>query len=368
MMLLAMVTMLAQAPPTKALPATSTSKDMYDFWCTAARSQSVLCQHHSLVGQMGKTSDTEEKKKISEKIKTLLKAAAPPPSPSSGLPRPQSPFSKEYSQMKMAYCATNPAGGKTMCSTAASQFKTAGASSTKPSSATSSVTQSANEVWTWYCSKGKPSADKDKLCADNTKRQGVLDKLRTGSGLSAEERKKLLDQLKLTPPPAYATTQALYADFCKVSEHAEKLTCTRLKASQASTNMRKWYCETRAGSSDWCKRQAVLEKMQKIPIMSTPTSEADKAAYEERKKLAAEYSEFSKPPPGGGPSKAALIAKEITEAKKLYCAQDANKSLSYCKAPPPGGLPMPPRRLTPLGKPSSPFSKPPLSKPAPGRL
>merc|ERR1719163_1515863 len=92
------------------------------------------------------------------------------------------------------------------------------------------------------------------------------------------------------------------------------------------------------------------------------------AAYEERKKLAAEYSEFWKPPPGGGPSKAALIAKEITEAKKLYCAQDANKSLPYCKAPPPGGLPMPPRRLTPLGKPSSPFSKPPLSKPAPGRL
>ena len=31
------------------------------------------------------------------------------------------------------------------------------------------------------------SANKDKLCADNTKRQGVLDKLRTGSGLSAEE-------------------------------------------------------------------------------------------------------------------------------------------------------------------------------------
>merc|ERR550537_972928 len=129
-------------------------------------------------------------------------------------------------------------------------------------------------------------------------------------------------------------TQALYADFCKVGEHAEKLTCTRLKASQASTNMRKWYCETRAGSSDWCKRQAVLEKMQKIPIMSTPTSEADKAAYEERKKLAAEYSEFSKPPPGGGPSKAALIAKEITEAKKLYCAEDVARPGASAGGPP----------------------------------
>ena len=40
---------------------------------------------------------------------------------------------------------------------------------------------------------------------------------------------------------------------------------------------------------------------------------------EERKKLAAQYTEYSRPPPGGGPSKASAIAKEIIAAKKSYC-------------------------------------------------
>ena len=54
------------------------------------------------------TQSDDEKKGISEKIKSLLKSATPTPAP--GMPRPPSPFSKEYSQMKMAYCSTNPAG------------------------------------------------------------------------------------------------------------------------------------------------------------------------------------------------------------------------------------------------------------------
>ena len=45
--------MLAQVPPTKAVPATSTSKDMYGFWCTPARMSSILCQHHDLIAKMG---------------------------------------------------------------------------------------------------------------------------------------------------------------------------------------------------------------------------------------------------------------------------------------------------------------------------
>ena len=46
--------MLAQlVPPTKAVPATSTSKEMYDFWCTPARMSSILCQHHDLIAKMG---------------------------------------------------------------------------------------------------------------------------------------------------------------------------------------------------------------------------------------------------------------------------------------------------------------------------
>jgi len=340
--------MLAQlVPPTKAVPATSTSKEMYDFWCTSARMSSILCQHHDLIAKMGAAKADEDKKGISEKIKSLLKAASPAPVP--GAPRPPSPFSKEYSQMKMSYCSSNPAGAKLMCSTAASQFKTAGASSTKPSSASSSVTLSNNEVWNWYCAKAKKTEEVEKLCTNNKKRSGILDQLRTG-GSSAEARKGLLEQLKLAPPPAYATTQALYTDFCKVPENGEKPTCMRVKASQASNSMRNWYCATTAGSTgDWCKRQAVLSRMQKIPLISAPTTDADKALYEERKKLAAEYTEFSRPPVGGGPSKASTIAKEIVSAKKLYCEQESTKTLSYCKAPSafPTGLPATHRRLTP---------------------
>jgi len=252
--------MLAQlVPPTKAVPATSTSKEMYDFWCTPARMSSILCQHHDLIAKMGAAKADEDKKGISEKIKSLLKAASPAPVP--GAPRPPSPFSKEYSQMKMSYCSSNPAGAKLMCSTAASQFK-AGASSTKPSSASSSVTLSNNEVWNWYCAKAKKTEEVEKLCTNNKKRSGILDQLRTG-GSSAEARKGLLEQLKLAPPPAYATTQALYTDFCKVPENGEKPTCMRVKASQASNSMRNWYCATTAGSTgDWCKRQAVLSRMQ----------------------------------------------------------------------------------------------------------
>ena len=95
-----------------------------------------------------------------------------------------------------------------------------------------------------------------------------------------EARKALLEQLKLAPPPAYATTQALYTDFCKVPEHGEKPTCVRIKANQASTNMRNWYCASPAGSAgDWCKRQEILARMQKIPMISTPTTDADKVSF-----------------------------------------------------------------------------------------
>jgi len=346
---------LVQVPPTKGVPATSTSKDMYGYWCTTERVSSILCQHHDLIAKMGRATAEDEKKSISEKIKSLLKTAAAPPS-APGAPRSPSPFSKEYSQMKMAFCSSNPPGAKLMCSTAASQYRTGGASSTKPSSASSSVTMSANEVWTWYCAKPKKAAVAEQLCSSNAKRTTILDQLRTG-GQSAEARKALLDRLKLSPGPAYATTQALYTDFCKVESNSGKPTCLRIKASQASTAMRTWYCATDGGAAgDWCKRQALLVKMQKIPVVSSPSSDADKALYEERKKLATAYSEFSKPPVGGGPSKAALIAKEISTAKKTYCEQPANVALAYCRAPS-ASLPttaLSRRLLTPSGV-NSPF-------------
>ena len=154
-----------------------------------------------------------------------------------------------------------------MCSTAASQFKTAGASSTKPGSASSSVTLSNNEVWSWYCARPKKTPDVEQLCSNNSKRTAILDQLRAG-GQNPEARKALLEQLKLAPPPAYATTQALYTDFCKVAEHGEKPTCVRIKANQASTNMRNWYCASPAGSAgDWCKRQEILARMRADKVL-----------------------------------------------------------------------------------------------------
>lgn len=298
---------------------------MYSFWCTAERKSSTLCQHHELIGKMSASKDAAEKKTISEKIRALVKPPAPV---TPGAPRTPSPFSKEYQEMKMAYCATSPAGGKTLCSTAASQFKTAGATSTKPGAATSSVTQAYNDVWTWYCGKAG-GADKQRQCDTYNKRAAVLEQLRKPAS-SPEERKKLTEQLKTLPATAYATTQGIYADYCKVKENAEKSPCTRLKQTQASLSMRKWYCEQpgKADGSNWCKRSALLDKLQKIPANSP-----DAAQAEERKKLSAEYATYSKPPAGGGPSLSSQIAKEISEAKKAYCEVDANKPIAYCKAP-----------------------------------
>lgn len=230
--------------------------------------------------------------------------------------------------MKMAYCASNPAGGKILCSTAASQFKTGGASSLRPTSSTSPTTLSSNEVWTWYCAKEGQDAEQQKMCANHKARADVLEQLRK-PGVSMDDRKKLTEQLKLAPSVAYATTQALYSDFCKVAANAQKLTCSRLKQTQASVSMRKWYCEQPAnGESNWCKRSQILEKLQKLPASSTDTS-----AVEERKSLTAEYAKFSRPPAGGGPSISSQIAKEIVAAKKYYCAVETNKQIPYCKTP-----------------------------------
>ena len=80
-----------------------------------------------------------------------------------------------------------------------------------------------------------------------------------------------------------------------MAEHGEKPTCVRIKASQASTSMRTWYCASPAGSAgDWCKRQDILARMQKIPMIGTPSTDADKALMEERKKLAKEVDQLKR--------------------------------------------------------------------------
>merc|ERR1719487_1750580 len=115
----------------------------------------------------------------------------------------------------MAYCSSNPAGGKTLCATAASLYKTGGSESTKPGSSTSVVTNAIKDVWLWFCAKPNLSTEHQSMCVEHQKRDAILDKLRNPN-LSTADRKAVYDEPKLHPNVAYATTQALYADFCKV--------------------------------------------------------------------------------------------------------------------------------------------------------
>ena len=171
----------------------------------------------------------------------------------------------------------------------------------------------------WYCAK--PTSAEDSIC----KRAALLTQLRK-PGMATSERKELIEKLKLVPT-VYASTQAVTADFCKVSEHATKTPCLRLKSTTASKSMREWYCAQPASSSSmWCKRQTILDKLHKLPSAST-----DPAQKAEREKLAAEYKSFTTRPSTGGPSPSALIAKEISAAKKSYCAVEANKLITFCR-------------------------------------
>ena len=113
---------LAQMPrPVTAATATASTKDMYKFWCPTHET-SIICQHHKLSAAMMATTDTNEKKAITEQIRALLKPKTTP-TEANGMPRQPSPVGKEFQAMKMAYCASNPTGSKLLCSTAASQYK-----------------------------------------------------------------------------------------------------------------------------------------------------------------------------------------------------------------------------------------------------
>lgn len=290
MHLLASLSLIASAAtPTRAASATVTSRDMYTWYCKD-HAESLGCQHHDLIQQMIKEKDKDAKKAISAKIATLNKGNTTPL---------HKKISGEYASMKEAFCATNPPGSKSLCAAPSSQFRTASTKTARPTtSLAGSPSSGHSDVMTWYCSK--PGKVDEPVCA----RHKVTTQLRT-PGLKVEERKQLADQLRLNPV-AYATTQAIYADYCKLPGNAEKPTCTRLKTTAAAKAMREWYCTQpgKADSSEWCKRAALLEKLQKIPATTT---DAAKAA--DRKQLTAEYAAFSKRPEGGGPSRATAASE-----------------------------------------------------------
>tara|TARA_B110001452_G_C15180802_1_gene410157 strand:- start:48 stop:1166 length:1119 start_codon:yes stop_codon:yes gene_type:complete len=325
---LALTLLLQHACGARTAPATASSKDMYQMWCGPQAGilpgkdpDSVLCQHHNLIGQVVAEKDITAKKELQKKLLDLRKTHKGTGSPFDAT------LKSQYQQMKLAFCATSPKGAKILCSTAASQYKTGSSLrglakrlKTGIGAAVSGVKTSQNDVMSWYC--GKPANVAEQLC----KRNAII-KAMHAPGTTLETRKTSMEQLKALPA-AYGEMQAVYADYCKLEEHASTTTCTRLKMTGSSKAMRAWWCaKPTSTDSLWCKRQALLDKLQMLPATSTDPTKAA-----ERKKLLLEFSTFSKRPAGGGPASSVVISREIVTAKKEYCAIETNKELTICSA------------------------------------
>jgi len=315
--LLAIPMVLAQiTAPTSAATAVSSTKEMYSYWCTAERSEKPLCKHHALIAKMTATTDPEQRKALATEVKSLYTQAKT--MSAGGGPGSVNPFAKDYADMKIAYCATSPAGAKTLCSTAASRFS--------PSGSSGSVTSSTSQAMEWFCAKESSElASKDSIC----KRASLLKQMRDPT-TTPDAKKDLLKQLKEHPAPAYGTTQAIYADFCKIKTNGELPLCTSLRRTAESKKMASWYCASseEAKQGLWCRRSELVAKLSKLP--STDSSKA-----EERKAISAQLSSMMKPTLGGGPSPIKQMSDEIRKAKMSYCAMHEELRGTYCASPNP---------------------------------
>jgi len=309
---------LAQvATGASAASAISSTRDMYSFWCTGERAQKPMCKHHELAVNIAKTQDATERKKISEQIKQVFMTAKS--AATGAVAGSLNPFAKDYAEMKMAYCSTNPASAKILCSTAASRYSTATNAPSALNSMPSNVaTSSTTKAMEWYCSKPGQGGMQDSIC----KRTAILKKMREEASL--DERKKLAEQLKQYPTSPYGTMQGIYADFCKLKTSAELPLCLSLRRTTESKQMNKWYCGQPANKlSLWCKRTDLLEKIQKLST--------DAAASEERKQLSMQMAAMMKTVPGAAESPSKKLSNEIAAAKSTYCA--SHPDLAYCKMP-----------------------------------
>ena len=142
--------------PTSAATAVSSTKEMYSYWCTAERSEKPLCKHHALIAKMTATTDPEQRKALATEVKSLYTQAKT--MSAGGGPGSVNPFAKDYADMKIAYCATSPAGAKTLCSTAASRFS--------PSGSSGSVTSSTSQAMEWCACAAQRARDRHRTCPD----------------------------------------------------------------------------------------------------------------------------------------------------------------------------------------------------------
>ena len=270
----------------------SSSEPMFSFYCVGGRADKPMCKHHNLIMWQSAVNNTAKRKAISDEVKGIITSAR---RQSGNL----SPFSKDYSEMKMLFCATNPPDSKILCASAASSYgRAAGSRSSKV------------EAMEWYCAN--PSAD-PQVC----KRVELVKKMRDAVGV--EEKKSLAVQLKQYPSITPDTTRAVYADFCKLKMRVDTPLCSSLQMSariavlrSESEAMKKWYCE-QPGKADglWCKGSRLQKLIPKSKLGVAKTT--------------------------GSWSSSTALSDEITAAKKLYCRSTNYLDLDYCKRQPLSG-------------------------------
>jgi len=285
------------------------SREMYAQYCQGENAEKPMCKHQALSKQLSTTTDADAKKGMVEQMRKISADARSAQAGSAT----SNPFAKDYTEMKMKYCAT-PEGvknGKILCSTAASRYS-------------SSYTTDTAKAMQWFCAK--PGKESETAC----KRAAILAKMRE-TEVSPEEKKTLGEQLRQYPS-SYISMQGIYADYCKAqpSDSSSSL-CTSLRRSTESKEMGKWYCAQAAYKEGlWCKRTGLSEKLSKIPPQM-PGSPANP----ERMEIIKQMTEMMKSN-GTGDSPYKKLSMEIQDATRLYCASSSEKaSLGICATKPP---------------------------------
>ena len=159
--------------------ATKTMGEMYAHWCST-RADSLLCKRRDISLQLAKATP-DDKKTLLQKLKELGSSR---PLPSSGGASGGSSLSKEYSAMKLSWCATEAGRATSLCSHPTSRY--ANTSLGRPRSAP--PTPSSSEAVTWFCEK--PGKAEDPVCLRRTLLAKLRERTAASAGQSAEEKRK----------------------------------------------------------------------------------------------------------------------------------------------------------------------------------
>ena len=289
--------------------ATKTMGEMYAHWCST-RADSLLCKRRDISLQLAKATP-DDKKTLLQKLKELGSSR---PLPSSGGASGGSSLSKEYSAMKLSWCATEAGRATSMCTHPSQRY--ANTSLGRPRGAP--PTPSSSEAVTWFCEK--PGKAEDPVCLRRTLLAKLRERTAASAGQSAEEKRKVytstMEQLravKIEP----GMMQAVFADFCKGKEHESRPTCHNLKTTQTMTSVTAAWCGQEAHKEGpWCKRLALVDELKKLsgggsPLAGVVPSTAGSADAARRKELSSQLRALPM-------SKDTM--EEVIKAKAEWCA------------------------------------------------